>query len=351
MSSVTIAVDLAKHVFEVAVSTGAGRITERKRLSRSQFERFWANRSPCRVVLEACASSHFWGRRLRSLGFDVVLIPAQYVRPYVRRSKTDRTDCEALLEAERCGGIHPVTIKSEDQQAITALHRMRSQWMATRTARINALRALLGEFGLAPRAGARRFLAELPQLLDETKDVLPARVRRLALAAYEEIRSLEAHIEAVDDELEQVAREVPMLESLRQIPGIGTLTATALYASVGNVHAFPSGRHLASWLGLTPRESSSGSRRRLGRISKQGDVYLRMLLIHGARSALLGAERRRKAGHELTRLQRWALERAEAGHRNCAAVALANKIARIVWAIWKHERSFNGNFQPQARAA
>jgi transposase len=141
MSSVTIAVDLAKHVFEVAVSTGAGRITERKRLSRSQLERFWVNRAPCRVVLEACASSHFWGRRLRALGFEVVLIPAQYARPYVRRSKTDRTDCEALLEAVRCAGIHPVAIRSEDQQAITALHRMRSQWMATRTARINAPRA------------------------------------------------------------------------------------------------------------------------------------------------------------------------------------------------------------------
>ena len=351
MSSVTIAVDLAKHVFEAAVSTGAGRITERKRLSRSQFERFWTNRPSCRVVMEACASSHFWGRRLRALGFDVVLIPAQYVRPYVRRNKTDRTDCEALLEALRCGGIHPVSIKSEDQQAISALHRMRSQWMATRTARINALRALLAEFGLAPRVGARRFVTELPQLLDENKDVLPVRVRRLALATYEEIRALETHIEAVADELEQVIGEVPTLQSLRQIPGIGTLTATALYASVGNIHSFPSGRHLASWLGLTPRESSSGSRRRLGRISKQGDVYLRMLLIHGARSALAAAERRRKAGHELNRLQRWVLERAETAHRNCAAVALANKMARIVWALWKHERSFDGNFLPQAKAA
>lgn len=348
MSSVTIAVDLAKQVFEVAVSPGAGRITERKRLSRSQFERFWTNRIPCRVVMEACASSHFWGRRFRALGFEVVLIPPQYVRPYVRRNKTDRTDCEALLEALRCAGIHPVALKSEDQQAITALHRMRSQWMATRTARINAIRALLGEFGLVQPAGASRFLAGLPLLLEEKKDVLPARVRRLAWAAYEEVRSLEEHVQAVEEELEQVVRELPTLQVLRQIPGIGTLTATALYASVGNVHTFPSGRHLASWLGLTPRESSSGSRRRLGRISKQGDVYLRMLLIHGARSVLFGAERRSKAGQELTRLQRWVLERADAGHRNRAAVALANKMARILWAVWKYERIFDGNYLPQA---
>lgn len=348
MSSVTIAVDLAKNVFELAVSNAVGRITERKRLSRPQFERFWTDRLPCRVVMEACASSYFWGRRLRSLGFGVVLLPPHYVRPYVRRNKTDRTDCEALLEALRCAGIHPVEIKSEDQQAILALHRMRSQWMATRTARINALRGLLSEFGLARSAGAERFLRDLPQLLEEKKELLPPRLCRLARITHEEIRSIEGRIEAVERELEQVMHEVPMLEALRQIPGIGILTATALYASVGNVHAFRSGRHLASWLGLTPRESSSGSHRRLGRISKQGDAYLRMLLIHGARSALLAAERRRQAGQDLSRLQRWALKRADAGHRNRAAVALANKMARVVWAVWKHERSFNGNYLPQA---
>src|SRR5690606_30156901 len=164
------------------------------------------------------------------------------------------------------------------------------------------------------------------------------RVRRLALATYEEVRSLEDRMQEIERELESVIQEVPTLEALRKVPGIGVLTATALYASVGNVHAFRSGRHLASWLGLTPRESSSGSRRRLGRISKQGDAYLRMLLIHGARSALLAAERRRHASQPLNRLQAWALERADAGHRNRAAVALANKMARITWAVWKHER-------------
>lgn len=348
MSSVTVAVDLAKSVFEIAVSTHSGHISERRRLTRTQFERFWPMHPPCRVVMEACATAHFWGRRLRALGFEIVLLPPHYVRPYVRRNKTDRTDCEALLEALRCAGIRPVALKSEDQQAIMALHRMRSQWMATRTARINALRGLLSEFGLARPAGAKRFLRELPELLEESKGLLPPKVRRLACAAYEEIRSLEVRMDEVEQELEQVVREEPALESLRQIPGIGTLTATALYASVGNIHAFASGRHLASWLGLTPRESSSGGRRRLGRISKQGDAYLRMLLIHGARSALRAMERRRTAGQPLTRLQIWVLERAAEGHRNRAAVALANKMARIVWAVWKHERRFDGNYVPQA---
>lgn len=348
MRSVTIAVDLAKNVFELAVSNAPGRIIEHKRLSRLQFERFWPDRLPCRVVMEACAGSHYWGRRLRALGFEVILLPPHYVRPYVRRNKTDRTDCEALLEAMRCAGIHPVPIKSEDQQAILALHRMRSQWMMTRTARINALRGLLSEFGLSRPGGAKRFVTELPALLESSKDRLPLRVRRLALVTYEEVRSLELRIEDIERELRSLAKEDPTLEALQQIPGIGVLTATALYASVAHVHAFKSGRHLASWLGLTPRESSSGGRRRLGRISKQGDPYLRMLLIHGARSALLAAERRRSSGHELTRLQAWALERADAGHRNRAVVALANKMARILWAVWKHERSFDGSYLPKA---
>lgn len=351
MSSVTVAVDLAKRVFEVAVSTERGRISECRRLTRAQFERFWVDRPPCRVVMEACGTAHYWARRLRSLGFEVVLLPPLYVRPYVRRNKTDRTDCEALLEALRCAGIRPVTIKSEDQQAIMALHRMRSQWIATRTARINALRGLLGEFGLSRPAGAKRFLQELPQLLEEKKEVLPARVRRLAFATYEEVRALEQRIEDVQVELEQVIRELPTLQALRQIPGIGVLTATAMYASVGNVHAFPSGRHLASWLGLTPRESSSGSRRRMGSISKQGDRYLRTLLIHGARAALRVADKRRTAGQPLTRVQTWVLERAAGGHRNQAAVALANKMARILWAVWKHERAFDGDYVPQVQAA
>jgi transposase len=348
MNSVTIAVDLAKSVFEVAVSNTAGRITERRRLSRAQFERFWSDRLPCRVVMEACASAHFWGRWLRSRGFEMVLLPPHYVRPYVRRSKTDRTDCEALLEALRCAGIHPVSIKSEDQQAILALHRVRSQWMATRTARINVMRGLFREFGFTAATGAERFLRELPTRLDEQKELLPDRVRRVVFALWEEVRTLEERIEGVEAELEGVARDEPTVQALRQIPGVGVLTATAFFAAVGNIHTFPSGRHLASWLGRTPRESSSGGKRRLGRISKQGDPYLRMLLIQGARSALITAGQRDRAGKPLTRLQGWAVKKSQEQHFNAATVALANKMARVLWAVWKHERAFDGNHLSQA---
>jgi len=349
MNSVTIAVDLAKHVFEVAVSAQPGRITERRRMSRPQFERFWSARPPCRVVMEACAGAHFWGRRLRELGFEVTLLPPHYVRAYVRRNKTDRTDCEALLEAHRCAGIHPVAIKSEDQQALTALHTARAQWMSTRTARINALRALLHEYGISTPAGAAKLLGGLREILEPQRAALPSHVLRVLHGYAEEIAQLEQRIDALEKELEQVARQTQVIASLMQIPGVGLLTATALYAAVGNVHTFKSGRHLASWMGLTPREHSSGGRRRLGRISKQGNVYLRTLLIHGARSALLAAERKRKAGRTLSHLEQWGLELARQKPHNQAAVALANKMARVLWAVWHHERRFE--MQPVQKAA
>lgn len=350
MSSLTIAVDIAKNVFEIAVSASAGRIQERRRMTRQQFERFWREREPCRVVMEGCSSSHLWARRLIALGFEVKLIPPHYIKPYRRRNKTDRTDCEAILEAERCSGIHGISVKSEAQQALMALHRVRSQWMATRTARINGMRGMLREFGLPCALGAERFLGQVHEILERNRERLPDQLRRMVMLLWEEVRELERRIDSVEEELERIAKENPALRALLQIPGIGPLTATALYASVGNIHAFKSGRHLASWLGITPRESSSGERRRLGRITKQGDPYLRTLLIHGARSALLAAQRAERAGKPLTHLQAWALERAREGHHNRAAVALANKLARIVWAVWHHERQFDGNHAHQLAA-
>ncbi|HEV2123268.1 MAG TPA: IS110 family transposase [Chloroflexota bacterium] len=349
MSKVTIAVDLAKDIFEVAVATASGTIIERKRLTRAQFERFWHTREPCSVVMEACAGAHHWARQLIGLGFVVVLLPAHYVKPYRQRNKTDRADCEALLEAARSPRIKPVGIKSCDQQAILALHRVREQWKSTRTMRINGMRGLLREFGIASPKGAKPFLARLPQLLEAHRRSLPERVRRVVLAFWEEVHDLEQRMTEIEKELEGIAREHPLLRTLLEIPGIGVLTATALFASVGDVHAFRTGRHLASWLGITPKEHSSGSRRRMGRISKQGDPYLRTLLIHGARSALTAAQMRDRAGRPLPKLPQWAVQKAkELRHSNQAAVALANKLARICWAVWKHERRYDGNYLPQA---
>ena len=349
MGNVTIAVDLAKDVFEVAVAKPSGKIIERKRLTRAQFERFWQTREACAVVMEACGSAHHWARTLIGLGFDVRLLPAHYVRPYRQRNKTDRADCDALLEAARSARIKAVGVKSEAQQAILALHRVREQWKSTRTMRINGMRGLLREFGITSPTGAKKFLDRLPQLMERHRERLPEQVRRMVLACWAEAHDLEEKMKEIEEELEGIAKEHEVIRTLLQIPGIGVITATALFASVGNVHLFQSGRHLASWLGITPKEHSSGSRRRMGRISKQGDPYLRTLLIHGARSALTAAQVRQRSGKPLTRMQQWAVQKAgELRHSNQAAVALANKLARICWAVWKHERQYDGNYLPQA---
>jgi transposase len=277
MSNLRIAVDLAKHVFEVAVAKPSGKLVERKRLTRAQFEHFWKLREPCRVVMEACSSAHHWARYLLGLGFEVSLLPPRYVRAYRQRGKTDRIDCDALLEAARSPRIEAVAVKSRDQQAILALHRVREQWKSTRTMRINGMRGMLREFGVTAPRGANTFLERLPQLLERHREMLPQRVRRLVLAFWTEANELDERMREIERELETLAKQEPVIRTLLEIPGIGVLTATALFASIGNVHAFPSGRHLASWLGITPRENSSGNRRRLGRITKQGDPYLRTL--------------------------------------------------------------------------
>jgi transposase len=333
MESTMIAVDLAKSVFEVAVSDRPGRVAERRRLPRSRFAAFLAERQPATVLLEACGSAHHWGRCFESLGHRVVLLPPQYVRPYVGRNKTDRCDAKALLEAHRNEEIRPVPVKSVDQQAITALHSLRSAWLATRTARINTVRGILREFGILIPVGARHVVPKLRALLDEAPSELPDPLRHALAVATDEIEEIEARIRSVEHALKALVRQSPAMERLLTIPGIGLLTATALVALVGDPKRFPSGRHLASFLGLTPRERSSGSLRRLGRISKKGDAYLRMLLIHGARAVLWTA----KTTHSPDRLQSWALRLEQSRGHNKAAVALANKLARIAWAVWRHE--------------
>lgn len=337
MHSTTIAVDLAKSVFEVAVSHRAGQVAERRRLSRAQFRRFLGEREPATLLMEACGTAHYWGREARARGHEVVLLPPHAVRRYVLRNKTDGADTKGLLKAQRNEDIRPVPVKSLDQQVLTALHRMRSCWMAARTARLNTLRGLLRELGVFIPLGARQVVPYVRVLVGDADSGLPDALRCVLSEATQEIAELERRMHALEQQLEQLAREDARVERLRTIPGVGLLTATALVAFLGDVSRFPSGRHLASYLGLTPRERSSGLQRHLGRISKRGDPYLRMLLIHGARSVLCHAKRSKG---EPDRLRAWALERAQARGHNKAAVALANKLARIAWAVWSSEHGY-----------
>jgi transposase len=340
MDATTVAVDVAKNVFEVAIANREWSIVARHRFNRRQFAHFLATASPTCVVMEACGTAHYWGRCAQRDGHTVTLLPPAYVRPYVRRNKTDRTDAEALLEATRSGQIPSVPVKSVAQQTLVALHRVRDQWMTTRTARINTLRGLLREQGLLLPAGAGPAVRAIPAVVENAEAPIADCLRRMIALLYEEIRTLERHISALERELRSVADTDPVATRLREIPGIGLLTATALVGTVGHIHAFHRARQFASWLGLTPREYSSGAHRRLGGISKRGDVYLRCLLTHGARAVLRAAHQRVTMKKPLTRLHQWALTvQTRRGH-NKAAIAVANKLGRVVWAVWHHDVPF-----------
>jgi transposase len=339
MNATTVAVDLAKNVFELAVADERWRVLERARLTRGQLERWFRNRAVRLVVMEACATAHHWARSLGARGIEVRLLPAKYVRAYVRRNKTDSADALALLEAARASDITPVAVKSLEQQALQALHRLRSGWMSTRTRRINTLRGFCREFGLEVSVGAARGLAQIARLLADEHSAIPAMLRAPMRLALEEIRLMEARIEALERELAALARQSEACQALASVPGIGLLTSTAMVAAVGDPRSFDSGRRYASFFGLTPREHSSGEQRRLGRISKRGNRYVRTLLTHGARSVLRAAGAARRAGRQPDRLRSWALEVQARSNHNKATCALANKLARIAWAVWvKHER-------------
>lgn len=333
MNATTVAVDLAKHVFQVAVADSNWRVIETHRLTRTQFERFFANRAVSLVIMEACGSAHHWARWLAAQGIEARLLPAAYIRAYVKRNKTDAADAAALLEAARASDIVPVKVKSVEQQALQGLHRTRSLWMSTRTARINALRGFCREFGVSIAAGSRLGVEQISRVLADPHSAVPALIRGTMNLLVEEIRRLEAQIAQLERELAVVVRASTPCKTLLTVPGVGLLTATAMVAATsGSVAHFKDARHFASWFGLTPKEHSSGSSRHLGRISKKGDRYLRMLLTHGARSVLRAADVARHAGKPIDGLRTWALDVQGRTNHNKATCALANKLARICYA-------------------
>jgi transposase len=336
MNDTLIAVDLAKDIFEIAVSHRPGKVAECYRPRRAKLLAFFAQRPKATVIMEACGSAHHWARKIQQLGHDVVLLPPHLVKPYVRRNKTDRADAKGLLEAYRNEQIRPVPVKSVQQQTLTMLHRLRSGWMAAKVARMNTLRGLLRELGLFIPKGAKNVVPHVWVFIEDADSGVPDALRSTFAEACREIRDIEERIKGTERQLEALAGQMPTVQQLRTVPGVGLLTATALVGFIGDARRFPSGRHFASYLGITPREFSSGSRRHLGRISKMGDVYVRMLLIHGARSVLMHAK---KMG-QLDRLRQWALDVEKRTNHNKAATALANKLARIVWAVWKDHRTF-----------
>lgn len=337
-----IGVDLAKSVFQLALADKHFHLTGSKRLSRSQFHSFFLKHTPVTVVMETCGTAHYWARTLEAMGHQVILLPAQYVKPYVRRNKTDRNDACALVEAARNREIRPVPVKSEYQQAIQSLHRLRQQYVRTRTSRINTLRGMLREFGIVVPLGPRAAIKTTTESLDGLHEIM----RPSVIEVLDELNQLQQRIKLLEEKLKHVAKDDTIVRRFMQVNGVGLLTATAMRAAVQTPEQFKSGRQLAAWLGLTPREYSSGNQRYLGRISKRGDKYLRMLLVHGARSVMARTKIQIRNDIPLTRLQQWAVNLEKRVGHNKATVALANKMARILWATWKYDRDFNSDYQP-----
>lgn len=341
MHATTVAIDLAKEVFELAFADPAGRILERKRLTRRAFSRCMDNRPPLTVVMEACGSAHYWGRRFQAQGHVVRLLPARDVRPYVRRNKTDRADAAGLVEAARCQQIAQVPVKTPRQQGLQALHRVREQLKAQRTATLNLVRGLLREYGVTIPNGSAKVAPAVRAVFEGADNEVPMALRATLGEQMERIGVLQRDMAAIEKRLAEEADHDIAVQRYLGVPGVGLLTATALRASAGDLSRFRSGRHLAAWIGLVPREHSSGHQRRLGRITKRGDAYLRTLLIHGGRAVLRAALMRQRAGRDLDPLQVWALGLAQRQGHNKTAVALANKLARRLWAIDHYGAAFN----------
>ena len=337
-SRTVVGVDTAKRVFQLYwVDMGTGEIVN-LRLTRAGFLEHFANRTACLVAMEACGGSQHWARRLRERGHEVTLLPAKRVRPFVGGNKNDAHDARAVWTAVQQPGVKAVAIKSEEQQGVLALHRMRQQLVKFRTAQINGLRGLLTEYGeVMPqgRAGMRR---GMDAALERVSERLPAMVVETLRGQWARVARLDEEIGDIERRLKLWHRDNAASRRIAEIPGIGVLSATAAVATMGDPGAFKSGREFAAWLGLVPRHSGTGGRVRMLGISKRGDTYLRTLLTHGARSVFTNS----KAPPE------WALRLAERRPANVATVALANKTARTIWALLAHDRTYqpNGVSQP-----
>ena len=347
MNHKRIAVDLAKNVFQIAQTDHSGKVIARKRLCRVSFQQFIATLDePTHFIAEACGSAHYWGRTLQTAGHTITLLHAGHVAPFRRRNKNDKNDCDAILDASRSIDIKPIPIKSELQQHIQHLHCLREGFKKTHNQRINNLRAIFREQGFDCPEGRDAFMKIAYALADQP--VMRPMVECLH-EILEDICTLSKRIDAYEKKIAHLTKDNHIVTCLDKVTGIGVLTASAFVTTLVTPDRFNSGRMVSAWVGATPKEHSSGHTRKLGKISRAGDTYLRTLFIHGARSALLAAKRRAANKPEtLTRLQQWAIQISDRIGFNKATVALANKLIRICWAVWRHQRQFDGNFIPAA---
>ncbi len=338
---ITIGLDLAKNVFQVHGVDGSGDTVMRRQLRRSQLLPFFKKQRPCLVGMEACATSHHWARQLIELGHGVKLMPARYVKPYVKRNKNDAVDAAAICEAVTRPTMRFVAVKSAQQQSVLMLHRTRELLVRQRTMLVNAIRSHMAEFGIVAPVGVPRVKELFVVIADADDDRLPAIARACLEGLANQFLSLHEEIATAERRIHAWHRSNEASRRLETIPGIGPITATALAATITDPSVFTSGRELAAWIGLVPRQSSTGGKERLGRISKQGDQYLRWLLVAGAMSVIRHAKRRG------TTSLPWLANLITSKPTKVAAVALANKMARIAWAVLRQ----GGTYQKPATAA
>ncbi|MDD5273639.1 MAG: IS110 family transposase [Methylovulum sp.] len=337
-SKMIIGFDIAKRVFQLHwIESETGEIVSLQ-LKREQFLEHFANLAPCLIGMEACGGSQHWARQLLAMGHQVKLLPGKQVKPFVGGNKSDVHDARAIWTAVQQPDIKPVAVKSEEQQAVLALHRMRSQLVKFRTAQINGLRGLLAEYGEVMPRGKVGIKKDIAEALQRLSDRLPSMVINTLREQWERIGTLDKQVADIERRLALWLKQDTASARLIEIPGVGLLTATAAVATMGDAKAFKSGREFAAWLGLVPRQSGTGGRIRLLGISKRGDTYMRTLLIHGARSVLLNA----KAPDP------WVTELRQRRPLNVTVVALANKMARMIWALLAHERAYQKGYVSQA---
>jgi len=338
MKLTMIAIDLAKNVFQIHGADERGRPLVRKQLKRDQMAAYFANLAPCQVGMEACGSAHYWARKLQAMGHTVRIIAPQFVKPFVKSNKNDRADAEAICEAMSRPTMRFVAVKTVEQQVVLSLHRVRQGYIKARTAQANRIRGLLAEFGVIIPVGINNVPTQAPGLMALAGDQVPQGIRTLIDMEIEHFKLLDQRAQQLDLQIKSWHRDDEVSRRIEEIPGIGPITASALTASVGDARTFKNGRQLSAWLGLVPKQHSSGGKENLLGISKRGDVYLRTLLIHGARSVIYAHNRKpNQPDSWLTRL-------IARSNPNVAAVALANKMARTAWALMAYGSRFRPDY-------
>lgn len=339
MQTIRIGIDLAKQVFQIHGVDERGSVTVRRQLRRNQVVEFFQQLPACLVGMEACAGAHFWARTLQSMGHTVRLIAPQFVKPYVKGNKNDANDAEAICEAVGRPSMRFVALKTVEQQEIQAQHRVRTELVRQRTAKANQIRGLLGEFGIVASLSIAHLRRALSEILAGENEAIGCSFRTLLSGLQDDLLYLERRVEALDRSLQQLAQSHPVAVRLQQLHGVGPVIATALIAALGDGSMFKRGRDAAAWVGLVPKQHSSGGKDRLLGISKRGDSYLRSLLIHGARSVIYAA--RKKDDH----LSCWIHDLCCRRNNNIAAVALANKTMRLAWALLTSGQDYDSNYR------